>query len=259
MGRVRLDALEHLVTEHTLLVAVMAVNNEIGTLQPIDEVGRICEKVGALYHVDAAQAPSALNIDVFESNISLLSLSGHKMYGPNGIGALFVRSDIRESLVPLQFGGGQENGLRSGTLPTPLCVGFGKACEIARDRRVIDAERLAALRSTLFAGLRAIYPEARQNGGGDTGHPGNLNVAFDGIDASELVGLLQPHVAVSTGSACTSGLPHPSHVLEAIGLSRSTAESSVRFCVGRFTTDDDIVRALEHIAIAMQQVSRNAA
>ena len=235
-GQVQLDVLEALLTENTALVSIMAVNNEIGSIQPIAEVSRLCLSVDAWLHCDAAQAPAAIDVDVSSLGIDFMSLSSHKMYGPMGIGALYGRADLLHRLRPITYGGGQEQGLRSGTVPTPLCVGFGEAAKLisklARDERPL----LAELRDTLWQGIETMVPSAALNGGILARHPGNLNILFPTLDASALIGALQPHLAISTGSACTTGIPEPSHVLTAIGLSQENAECSVRFGIGRFTS-----------------------
>ena len=256
-GLVQLDALHTLLNDNTALVSVMAVNNEVGTIQPIATIGRLCHEIGALFHCDAAQAPAAMPIDVLDGHVSLMSLSSHKIYGPKGVGALYARHDVLSQLQPISYGGGQERGLRSGTLPTPLCVGFARACRLMIEQRDADRIRIAALTKRLWSGIRQKHHSAVLNGSEELRHPGNLNVCFRGYDASAVLGNLQPSLAASTGSACTTGIPEPSHVHTAIGLNLEDAESSIRFGIGRFTTDEEIDRAIELLSDALTQ-SRQA-
>ncbi|MGH6681633.1 MAG: cysteine desulfurase family protein [Bradyrhizobium sp.] len=254
-GIVDPDAVAKAVGPDVALVSVMAVNNEIGTVQPLREIAAICRQVGAIFHSDAAQALSVLSIDVYGTGIDLMSLSAHKAYGPKGIGALYVRRDLPIRLRPILHGGGQEGGLRPGTLPVPLCVGFGEACRIMQEERDGDARRAGRLRDRFYEGLRALVPDLSLNGAIAGRHPGNLNVEFPSLDAQKLLYLLQPHLAASTGSACTSGTPEPSHVLRAIGLSAHAAQRSIRFSIGRFTTDADIDVALSATKVALEKIS----
>ena len=258
-GLIRLDALETLISDNTAIVSVMAVNNEIGTIQPIDAIGQMCNDVGAWFHCDAAQAPAAMSIDVLDTHITLLSLSSHKIYGPKGVGALYARNDVLAQLQPISYGGGQEQGIRSGTLPTPLCVGFGHACTLMKNQRDTDARRIARLRDRLWAGISRAVPSATQNGSIDHRHPGNLNICFEGNDAGAILGRLQPALAASTGSACTTGIPEPSHVLTAIGLSLQNAESSIRFGLGRCTSEEETDRSIRLLVDRLRQTSRAGA
>jgi cysteine desulfurase len=232
----------------------MAVNNEIGTVQPLSEISAICTAAGAVFHTDAAQALSALPMNVATLGADLMSLSAHKAYGPKGIGALFVSRSLGVRPMPIIHGGGQEGGLRSGTLPTPLCVGFGEACRILADERDGDANRIRVLRDRFLAELRKAVSGLTVNGDQASRHPGNLNLRFPSIDASLLLHGLHPNVAASTGSACTSGQPEPSHVLRAIGLSADDANASVRFSIGRFTTEDDIDKAARYVGVACESL-----
>ena len=252
-GIIRLDVLETLLGDNTAIVSVMAVNNEIGTIQPIETIGQLCQEAGALFHCDAAQAPAAMPIDVLETHIALLSLSSHKIYGPKGVGALYARHDVLAQLQPISYGGGQEQGIRSGTLPTPLCVGFGRACSLMTERRDMDNLQIERLRERLWAGINREVPCATLNGPISNRHPGNLNICFRDHDAAAVLGRLQPALAASTGSACTTGIPEPSHVLTAIGMSLQNAESSIRFGLGRFTSDDEVDQAIQLIAEAITQ------
>ena len=244
-GEIDLGRLAELVDEDTLLVSAMVVNNEVGTLQPISEISTICHAKGAILHCDGAQAMSWLPIDVFEMGIDLLSVSGHKFGAPKGIGALYVRDDLRDDLIPLQFGGEQERGLRAGTLPTPLCVALGQACcleptsdEVSEWRERSDA---------LFRGILRIFPDARRLGT-KQGHPGNVCVRLPGKDAETLIANIQPQVAASRGSACTSGIPEPSHVLRALGMTATECAETLRFSTSPETAVEEIEEVCRHIA-----------
>ena len=243
-------AVAAVVDGRTALVSVMAVNNEIGTVQPLSEIAALCDAAGAVFHTDAAQALNAFPIDVAMLGVDLMSLSAHKAYGPKGMGALFVRRGLRVRPKPIIHGGGQEGGLRSGTLPTPLCVGFGEACRILAIERDGDVQRMRVLHDRFLAELLKSVPGLKVNGDQASRHPGNLNLLFPSIDASLLLQHLHPNVAASTGSACTSGQPEPSHVLRAIGLSPEHANASTRFGIGRFTTEHDVDEAARHVSNA---------
>ncbi len=249
-GRIDLDRLAVALGDRTALVSVMAVNNEIGVLQPLAEIGALCRARGVLFHTDAAQAVGKIPLDVAAMNIDLLSISGHKLYGPKGIGALYVRRRPRVRLVPLIDGGGQERGLRSGTLPTPLCVGLGTACRIAGGEMAAEGERLTGLRDRLLAALQRSLPEAAVNGDAHHRVPGNLNLRLPGVDAEALIAAL-PEIAMSTGSACTSASIEPSYVLRALGLDAAAARESLRIGLGRFTTEAEIDVAVERIVAAV--------
>jgi cysteine desulfurase len=249
-GLVDVAVLADLIDPRVALVSIMMVNNEIGSVQPLTEIAALCAAVGAIFHSDAAQALSVLPIDVTALGVDLMSLSAHKAYGPKGIGALYVRRGLAVRPKPIIHGGGQEEGLRAGTLPTPLCVGFGEACHILVDERGPDAARIGKLRDRLLAKFRATVPDLEVNGTLADRHPGNLNVRCPAVDASVLLQNLHPHVAASTGSACTSGQPEPSHVLRALGLSAKEANASIRLSIGRFTTDGDVDRAVEYLGDA---------
>lgn len=235
----------------TALVSVMAVNNEIGTIQPVAEIAETCRAAGAVFHVDAAQGLASLPIDVAEIGADLMSLSSHKAYGPMGIGALYVRRGLTPRPHPIAFGGGQESGLRPGTLPVPLCVGFGAACRILDAERKHDASAASDLRNLLLETIQSRLPDVRVNGALSNRHPGNLNLLIPGVEAGLLLNSLQPEVAASSGSACTSGFQETSHVLRAIGLTQAEAMSSVRFGVGRFTTVEQVEWAAELVCSAI--------
>jgi len=241
-GLVDLAALAAAVDEETALVSIIAANNEIGTLQPLAEAAEIAHAKGAWLHSDAAQAAGKVPLDVRTQDLDLVSLSGHKLYGPKGIGALFVRRRPRVRLEPLFSGGGQERGLRSGTLAPALCVGFGKAAQLAGERRDAEAERLWRLHRRLLEALRAGIAGLRLNGHPERRLPGNLNVTLPGIDAQMLLRAV-PELALSTGSACSSASVEPSYVLRAIGLDEAAARSSLRIGLGRGTTEQQVDRA----------------
>ncbi|MGK9168331.1 cysteine desulfurase [Inquilinus limosus] len=253
-GTADLDVLKTLLAGGPALVSLMAANNEIGTIQPLAEAARICREAGALLHSDAVQILSTGTVDVRALDLAFLSLSGHKLYGPMGIGALFMREGT--ALRPLLLGGGQQEGRRAGTLPTALCVGLGAACRLARQRRSADALHLTALRERLFAALRQELPDIRRNGSAEHGLPGCLNVSLPGMDAADLL-LDLPDLALSTGSACSTGSPGPSHVLRAIGLSPEEAHGSLRFGLGRDTTEADVDRAAARLVDAIRARDRH--
>ena len=257
-GLIDLGLLEEKLSVPTTLVSLMAVNNEIGTIQPIAEAARLTRAAGALLHVDAAQATGKIPLDMSTTDIDLLSISAHKMYGPKGIGALYIRRRPRARLLPLIHGGGQERGFRSGTLPAPLCVGFGKAAVLAKAEMTEEAERLAHIRGSFLAALDDAGAPYTINAGMERRIPGNLNLAFDGADALPLINAA-PDVAISTGSACSSASVEPSYVLRAIGLSPADAARSVRIAFGRQTTEAEAVRAAERLAAAAANVARTNA
>lgn len=259
-GLVDPGAIEAVLTERTALVSVMAANNEIGVLQPIDAIAAICRARGVLFHSDAAQAVGKVPLDVASSGFDLLSLTAHKLYGPKGIGALYVRSGRpRVRIEPLFYGGGHERGLRPGTLPVPLIVGFGRAVEIAMAERDSEAVRIAALRERLFERLASVGGVAR-NGHATARLAGNLNVAIEGIEADALVVALRD-VALSTGSACSSADPAPSHVLRALGLPDAAVRGSIRLGLGRGTTEAEVDAAAARICeeIGALRAARDAA
>ena len=224
----------------TALVSVMLANNEIGVVQPLADIGAICRAHGAYLHTDAAQATGKLTIDVQAMNIDLMSLSAHKMYGPMGVGALFVRRKPRVRFEPLMDGGGQERTMRSGTLPAPLVIGFGKAAEIISEGLSEESVRMKDMRDRLLKGLQQRVADTFVNGSLSARVAGNINIGFRGVDSETLMQTLKDQVALSSGSACTSTSVEPSYVLRAIGLSDADAHSSVRMCVGRMTTADEI-------------------
>ena len=248
-GLVSLDALQSALTERTLVVSIMAAHNEIGVIQPLADIGTLCRARGILFHTDAAQALGKIPLDIEAMKIDLMSMSGHKLYGPKGVGALYVRRRPRVRLTPLIDGGGQERGLRSGTLPTPLCVGFGEACALAEAGMAGEAPRLKALRDRLQSSLARRVPGLLINGDLDHRLPGSLNVSVPGTTAPDLIEACSS-IAISTGSACTSASVEPSYVLRALGLPDARANASIRLGLGRFTTASDIDYAVDAIAAA---------
>ncbi len=252
-GLIDLDELAAAFTPETVLVSVMAANNEIGVLQPLPEIGALCRERGVLFHTDAAQAVGKIPLDVRDAQIDLLSLSGHKVYGPKGVGALYVRSGRpRIQVDPLMYGGGHERGLRSGTVPTPLVVGLAHALELCAEERDREMDRLAKLRDALWSRLRERTRNVWLNGHPTKRLPGNLHVSFAGIEADQLVADLHD-VALSTGSACSSSEPRPSHVLEALGVGSERERSGIRIGLGRGTSEEEVERAAVSIAEAVRK------
>tara|TARA_Y100001001_G_scaffold1747_1_gene1867 strand:+ start:357 stop:1526 length:1170 start_codon:yes stop_codon:yes gene_type:complete len=254
-GQIDRVAYSAMLTDDVLLVSVMAVNNEIGTIQDIAWLAEQAQRVGAIFHCDAAQAPEAIDLDVVELGIDLLSLSAHKIYGPKGVGALFIDSSLQNNFPPLVHGGGQQNGLRSGTLPTPLCVGFGVAASIIKKEGKQNRQKLSKLSSSLLENLRKANIGFSMNGDPIARHPGNLNIQFPHIDAESLINTLQPSICASTGSACNSGMIQSSYVLRSIGLSDERASSSIRMSVGRFSDEEQVAEAAGKIAEAILRLS----
>uniref|UniRef100_A0A2B4R443 cysteine desulfurase n=1 Tax=Stylophora pistillata TaxID=50429 RepID=A0A2B4R443_STYPI len=245
-GLIDLEQLKKAITPKTCLVSIMMANNEIGVIQSVADIGRICRKAGVFFHTDAAQAVGKIRIDVDEMNIDLLSLSGHKMYGPKGIGILYVRRRPRVRLKALISGGGQERGMRSGTLPTPLCIGLGKAAEIAMSEMDQESERLLKLRQYMWQKLQDELPDIYLNGDEEHRLPGSLNVSFAYVEGEGLMMGLKD-LAVSSGSACTSSSLEPSYVLRAIGVGEDLAHTSIRFGLGRHTTQEEIDFAIKRV------------
>ena len=255
-GILDLAELEERLADDVLLVSVMAVNNEVGTIQDIPPISDLVKSYGALFHCDAAQAPCAMSLEHLASHTDLISLSGHKMYGPQGIGALYLRREIHDRIEPLFYGGGQQDGLRSGTVPLPLCVGMAAAAELIIAEGGEERNRIARQRDLFIALLKDAGLTIEVNGPStDRRHPGNANIRFDGYDARDIIASLQPKLAASTGAACTSGIPEPSHVLRALGLTAEQSEASIRFSFGRFTTDDEIVEAARLVRNAIADLA----
>jgi cysteine desulfurase len=253
-GRVAPEQVAAAITDKTILVSLMAANNEIGTLQPTGAIGKLCKSRGVLFHTDAVQAVGKVPVDVEEMGIDLLSLTAHKIYGPKGMGALYVRrKDPRVRLDPIIDGGGHERGMRSGTLPVPAIVGLGMACELARKEMASEATRALALREKLHKGITGQLEEVYLNGHPTERLPGNLNISFAYVEGEALMMGIKD-VAVSSGSACTSASLEPSYVLKALGVGDELAHSSLRFGLGRFNTEaevdyviGDVVRAVNHL------------
>jgi cysteine desulfurase len=250
-GLLDLAGLEAALSARTALVSIMAVNNEIGVLQPLAGIGKLCRQHGARFHTDAAQATGKIPIDVNAMNIDLLSISGHKVYGPKGIGVLYVRRRPRVSIEPLMDGGGQERGIRSGTVPAPLAVGLGAACTIAGEEMAGEAERLTRLRDRFLARLTGAVPDVHIHGDMARRIPGNLNLSFPDVEGQDLMMRLTG-LSVSTGSACSSATVGPSHVLSALGLDARLLHNALRIGLGRFTTEQEVDRAADMIAAAVQ-------
>jgi cysteine desulfurase len=245
-GLVDLDAVRAAVTDKTAIVSVMAVNNEIGVIQPIAEIGAIAHEKGAFFHTDAAQAAGKIPLDVNAMNIDLMSISGHKLYGPKGIGALYVRRKPRVRLVAMMNGGGQERGMRSGTLSPPLCVGLGEACRIAKAEMAKDLAHIKALSDRFYDRITAKLPDIHLNGDREHRWPGNLNISFAYVEGESMIMAIRD-LAVSSGSACTSASLEPSYVLRALGVEEEMAHTSIRFGIGRFTTEAEIDYAVDLI------------
>lgn len=238
-GLVDMELLEKSIRPDTSLVSIMTVNNEIGVKQPIRDIGRLCRSRGVFFHTDGAQAVGKIPLNVSELNVDLMSISGHKIYGPKGVGALFVRRRPRVRLEPLQSGGGQERGLRSGTVPTPLAVGLGAACAIAQTEMEYDHRRISALAQRLVQKITSEIPDVIMNGDPEQRYPGCVNLSFAYVEGESLLMALKD-VALSSGSACTSASLEPSYVLRAIGADEDLAHSSIRFGIGRFTTEEEV-------------------
>ena len=252
-GLVDLEALKRAITPKTVLVSVMAVNNEIGVIQPLAEIGKICREKGAFFHTDAAQAFGKIPLDVNAMNIDLMSISGHKIYGPKGIGALFVRRKPRVRMIALIHGGGQERGFRSGTLPTPLCVGLGEAAAIAKREMGQETAKLTKLRDRFYDSVKERLPEVYLNGDLKSRIPGNLNLSFAYVEGEGLMMGIKD-LSVSSGSACTSASLEPSYVLRALGVTEDLAHTSLRIGFGRFTTEDEVDYAADRIVEAVQKL-----
>jgi cysteine desulfurase len=250
-GLIDRDRLRAALRRDTALVSIMTANHEVGVLQPIAEIARLCRERGALLHTDAAQAAGQIPLDVAAQGVDLMSLSAHKLYGPKGIGALYVRRGVR--IAPLFAGGGQERGLRPGTLPTPLCIGFGKACALAQEELAAEGARVRALRDRLYDGLRRALPDVRLSGAAEPRLPNNLNLCLPGIDAEDLLAEL-PELALATGAACASATQEPSPVLRALGRSDEEIQGSIRIGLGRTTTVAAIEFALDRLVAAARRL-----
>lgn len=243
-GLVDLNVLRAAIKDSTSLVSVMAVNNEIGVIQPLAEIGKICREKGVFFHTDAAQGYGKIPLDVEAMNIDLMSISGHKIYGPKGVGALYVRRRPRVRLEPIISGGGQERGMRSGTLATPLCVGLGEAARIAQLEMGKDNEHVRRLSEKFLKAVMDAIPDVYLNGDREQRYPGNINLSFAYIEGESMIMSIRD-LAVSSGSACTSASLEPSYVLRALGVNEELAHTSIRFGIGRFTTEEEVDFAID--------------
>jgi len=239
-GRVKPEEVRKAITDKTILISVMLANNEIGTIHPIAEIGKIAKEKGILFHCDATQGVGKIPVDVNQLGVDLMSFTAHKIYGPKGVGALYVRKKgPRVRLVPMIDGGGHERGMRSGTLPVPLIVGFGKACELCDQEMPAESKRIAAMRDRLQAQIMGALDECYLNGHPTERLPHNLNISFAYVEGEALL-MGVKEIALSSGSACTSATLEPSYVLRALGVGSDLAHSSIRFGLGRFTTDEEV-------------------
>ena len=246
-GLINLQELEDLIRPDTILVSVMAANNEIGVLQPLAAIGEICHRHQVLFHSDAAQAIAKIPLDVETMQIDLMSFTAHKLYGPKGIGALYVRKkNPKVAIAPQMQGGGQEQGLRAGTLYTPQIVGFAKAISLGLAEIESEGQRQKALRNKLWNTINTL-DGIHLNGHFRDRLPGNLNISIEGVKGTSLLLALQPAIALSSGSACSASSANPSHVLTALGRSKNLAQASLRLGLGRFTTSEEIDQAAEQI------------
>jgi cysteine desulfurase len=253
-GLVDPDDVRRALRETTILISIMAANNEIGVLQPLEEIGRIAKERGVLFHSDAAQAAGKVPVDVEAWGVDLVSLSAHKMYGPKGVGALYVRGrDPRVRLSPMMDGGGHERGMRSGTLDVPGIVGFGAACELAYQEMEQEAERIRALRDRLQSGILSHIEEVYLNGHPNRRLPGTCNLSFAYVEGESLLMGLSD-IALSSGSACTSAILEPSHVLRALGVGEELAHSSIRFSLGRFNTEEEVDYVIKRVKETVERL-----
>jgi len=254
-GEIDLDLLKKSITDKTVMISIMAANNEIGTIAEIEKIGRIAHDAGVIFHTDAAQAVGHIPIDVEKMNVDLMSFSAHKMYGPKGIGALYIRSrNPRVKPEPIIFGGGQERNIRPGTMNVPAIVGFGKALDIAKNEMDQENEQF----KTWIKQLLEIF---EKSGGSLNGHPTkrlshNLNVCFRGVESKAIINSISKKIAISVGSACTTQLVEPSHVLLALGLDEEGAHSSIRIGIGRFNTKDEIEYAMNEIILSVNNLTK---
>ena len=256
-GKVQVSVLSDCLDDDVFAVSIMAVNNEIGSIQDLEPLSETIHNAGAIFHSDAAQAPIAMDLRGAADHVDLLSLSGHKMYGPQGIGALYIRRGLQDKIEPLIYGGGQQNGLRSGTVPVPLCVGMAAASELLTSREGQESRMvLRESRDRFVQALLSLRWKVSLNGPPTKErHPGNANVCFHGFSASEILNTFQPMLAASAGSACATGIPKPSHVLKAIGLSGDDADASIRFSLGIGVSDQEVTKAVEIIEHSLESLS----
>ncbi len=246
-GTIDLDMLRDMIESNTKLVSIMMANNEIGTIHPIEEISKICRKNNIILHVDAAQAVGKINLDLKKIDIDLMSISAHKLYGPKGIGALYInRKTMKNKVKPISFGGGHENGLRPGTLAVHNIVGFGEACSIAKNEMKQNSIMIKSLTDLMLKKLNEGFSDIVVNGNMELRIPGNLNISFPGLRPDPLIQKLK-NIAVSSGSACTTSNPEPSHVLKALGTSKSLIRSTIRIGIGKFNSKDEIENAANYI------------
>ncbi|TLY38629.1 MAG: IscS subfamily cysteine desulfurase [Nitrospirae bacterium] len=253
-GRVKPEEVRNAITDKTILISVMLANNEIGTIHPIAEIGKIAKEKGILFHCDATQGVGKIPVDVNQLGVDLMSFTAHKIYGPKGVGALYVRKKgPRVRLVPMIDGGGHERGMRSGTLPVPLIVGFGKACELCDQEMPAESKRIAAMRDRLQAQIMGALDECYLNGHPTERLPHNLNISFAYVEGEALL-MGVKEIALSSGSACTSATLEPSYVLRALGVGSDLAHSSIRFGLGRFTTDEEVDYTAKRMVAAVTRL-----
>ncbi|MBF0152666.1 MAG: IscS subfamily cysteine desulfurase [Magnetococcales bacterium] len=252
-GLVNMQALAEAITDQTILISIMAVNNEVGVIQPLEAIGALCRSRKVLFHCDAAQGVGKIPLDVEKMQIDLLSVSGHKIYGPKGIGALYVRRRPRVRLKAIIHGGGHERGMRSGTLSTPLIVGLGAACALSQQEMAQESRRLLDLRQRLYNGITARLTHVELNGDGEHRVPGNLNVSFGYVEGESMMMAIKD-IAVSSGSACTSASLEPSYVLRAMGVGEEMAHTSIRFGLGRQTTTEEIDFVIDKVVTAVEKL-----
>ena len=245
-GLIDLNKLKESFRDNTLMVSIMGVHNEIGVIQPLAEIGALCRENNVFFHTDCAQAIGKIPLDVNKMNIDLMSISGHKIYGPKGVGALFVRRKPRVRIKTIMSGGGQERGMRSGTLSPALCAGLGEACKICFNEMVQENQRLQMLKDRLMNGINSVCKDVYLNGSKEKRIPGNLNLSFAYVEGESLMMGIKD-LAVSSGSACTSASLEPSYVLRALGVEEELAHTSLRIGLGRFTTEKDVDKAVENI------------
>jgi len=253
-GLIDLEELKGAIRDDTALVSVMHVNNEIGVIQPVDEIGQICKERKVFFHTDAAQSAGKIPVDVNKMNASLMSLSGHKMYGPKGVGALYVRRKPRVRMRAVIDGGGQERGMRSGTLATPIVVGMGEAAEVCQQEMDNDSRHITRLHDRLYGEVKRRLPKITLNGHESKRYIGNLNISFACVEGESLLMSLASSTAVSSGSACTSASLEPSYVLRAIGVEEELAHTSLRFGIGRFTTEAEVDATVDHLVSEVERL-----
>ena len=252
-GLIDLNELESHITKKTLMVSIMGVHNEIGVIQPLKEIGKICRDKGVFFHSDCAQAIGKIELDVEEMNLDLMSISGHKIYAPKGVGALYIRRKPRVRISAIMSGGGQERGMRSGTLSPALCVGLGEACNIYLKEMKKENEKITKLKDRLLNGIRNSCSDIYLNGSEIHRVPGNLNLSFAYIEGESLMMGIK-NLAVSSGSACTSASLEPSYVLKALGVEEELAHTSLRIGLGRFTTEKDVDSAVKQIVSEVKRL-----